>query len=419
MIIHIKHDTVNGEVGVSADFTEKEKSIVNKFCQQLIDTREFVPSNSISDLPFSFFVASYFLSPQANIVALTCVYVGQEVLRPILSFITLKLPLNTVNPFVVAKNIMNRRIRDQLLESVKDRKYEIEVPDEFLGQRLPVVQNSELSSEIRKMKHVPESSLYGGGEPAYRPFITFWPFENRKSISFEKTDSIYQTPSQYSHPTVGSTPSAIVNFEKKDSVEDVLEVKPESYTAEQIVDKKPVVTKQPPSYRPQQAESSENTFISKKWHPTIVSYIMVAIAATALTVLLTKEKPPTVHTSPNSQNQDNSKPKFSLVGEPIWLYVGEYTKSGTKKRKLINEETYKINKDLQMFESSNIYYVDRERPVRDTPDANKETKEKLCKGCLFIKVQELYNDEKSPDSKFKDDPNVEARWWQIRRVVQN
>src|ERR1700680_2573100 len=128
MIIGIKHDTVNGEIGVSNQFSGPERTTIDQFRNALVRDPTVIPARQGVDLPFLSILAGYFVSPDRKVVGLTWVYITTEVLRRTICFTTLRLPLEVGDPFCVATAIVTGALRREIQKALALKIYELEVP---------------------------------------------------------------------------------------------------------------------------------------------------------------------------------------------------------------------------------------------------------------------------------------------------
>ncbi len=418
MIIHIKHDTANGEVGVSSAFEEMEKSVVNRFRQQFISLDEYVPSNSLDNLPFASLIASYFLTPSKEYIAITYVYVDNEVLRQILSFITLRIPIKQINPFVVATNILHGSIRKELFQSIKARKFEIQFPDTLTGRRLPIAQNVNTAIDIRHMAYISESDLLADKESVYRPFITYKPFVDEKFRVPEKSTSRASVSPKVEYPS-----ELPVIQEPREPIEE-RRISSIPFAYSDVKDSKKIKTEEPltSSILKGTTRKTQTRFGMR----VIYSFLLVAIVTVAISLMLSRsDKKNEIILNPELRQTNNDEiakeyasptGAFEIVkyGDPYWLYYSEVKKSSGERKfffslQALNDEYNNklIVKGLPVFLISSI---EGAMILRTQPNFKESTKIAILKPSQpFIFTKNEHVDQES-------DPEIQRRWWEIQPV---
>ncbi|MEA2559531.1 MAG: hypothetical protein QOH06_1035 [Acidobacteriota bacterium] len=174
MIIRIKYDNLNGEVGASPSFSQLARQAIDTFRERIQENSGYIPRNPGADFPFVSFLAAFGL-PSEEAVVLIWAYVSRELLRNTVSFMAFFLPAQLVNPLAVAKGILIGDLKKSALEAIRGRCYEIDIPDWQLGHPLSTVHRDSEILDPLALRLLPESEILSESDEEFTPFISFKP----------------------------------------------------------------------------------------------------------------------------------------------------------------------------------------------------------------------------------------------------
>lgn len=180
MILPVKHDTINGEVGVSRLVDPKERQLLDDLRDRLVHEEAYFSPGLAGRPKFRSFIASFPL-PSGRI-AVTWIYVDVEVLREIVCFTTIVVPPNQANPFTVANGILSGHFRRDLRSAIKGNRFEVDADRSVVG--VPLIESKKRQlppHNINQLPYLPESTLLAPIDGEFEPFVTFKPGETLPS----------------------------------------------------------------------------------------------------------------------------------------------------------------------------------------------------------------------------------------------
>jgi hypothetical protein len=174
MIIPIKQDSANGELGVSSSFGDQERTAAERFKRQLLTDPKYLPEGLGAVPSFDSLVAAFYLVPEGRIAGLMWIYFDMEGLRRSLFITTFRIPLKAANPIALAASIERGRIdRESIRDAVRSGRFEVEIEDGLVGRSVEADPDSIGEPVVRDLPLVASVELEDLSRQRFFPFISF------------------------------------------------------------------------------------------------------------------------------------------------------------------------------------------------------------------------------------------------------
>ena len=180
MLISMKHDSANGEIGIAPGFGNRERMAAESFKKQILRDPGYIPEGIGEDVPFESLLAAFYLVPDDRVVGVMWVYRDAEVLRRSLFFTTLKVSLKAgQDPYSVAAAISDGTLTNDVRRAVRSGNFELELKISRNSGPFPTDPDRVHLSELSSLPLLREVDIASSRGKSFRPFITFKPTEGR------------------------------------------------------------------------------------------------------------------------------------------------------------------------------------------------------------------------------------------------
>jgi len=180
VLISMKHDSANGEIGIAPSFGNRERMAAESFKKQILRDPGYIPEGIGEDVPFDSLLAAFYLVPDDRVVGVMWVYRDTEVLRRSLYFTTLKVSLEKgQDPYSVAAAISDGTLANDIRRAVRSGNFELELEISRNSGPFPADPDGVHLNELISLPLLREVDIASSRGKSFRPFITFKPTEGR------------------------------------------------------------------------------------------------------------------------------------------------------------------------------------------------------------------------------------------------